>query len=81
MYDCAKDTRQTAVLEMGQCGQQTVGFFHCHRDHVDWVFVDHASYHRAGEPTPAAAWRVRGLGTDRRDHGSGLLALGLWGCA
>ena len=25
-----------------------MGFFHQHSDHVDWVFVDHPSYHRAG---------------------------------
>lgn len=31
-------------------GQQEVGFFHEYRTGVDWVFVDHPSYHRPGNP-------------------------------
>lgn len=31
-------------------GVQEVGFFHEYRDGVDWVFVDHLSYHRPGTP-------------------------------
>lgn len=31
-------------------GVQEVGFFHEYRDGVDWVFVDHPSYHRPGNP-------------------------------
>ncbi|KAI3704836.1 hypothetical protein L1987_75065 [Smallanthus sonchifolius] len=31
-------------------GVQEVGFFHEYRKGVDWVFVDHPSYHRPGNP-------------------------------
>ncbi|PKA47265.1 Starch synthase 1, chloroplastic/amyloplastic [Apostasia shenzhenica] len=31
-------------------GQQEVGFFHEYRAGVDWVFVDHPSFHRPGNP-------------------------------
>ncbi|GMH29625.1 hypothetical protein Nepgr_031468 [Nepenthes gracilis] len=31
-------------------GKQEVAFFHEYRDGVDWVFVDHPSYHRPGNP-------------------------------
>ncbi|XP_065878675.1 soluble starch synthase 1, chloroplastic/amyloplastic [Euphorbia lathyris] len=31
-------------------GEQEVGFFHEYREGVDWVFVDHPSYHRPGNP-------------------------------
>lgn len=31
-------------------GAQEVAFFHEYRDGVDWVFVDHPSYHRPGNP-------------------------------
>ncbi|KAK4571186.1 hypothetical protein RGQ29_029847 [Quercus rubra] len=31
-------------------GVQEVGFFHEYKDGVDWVFVDHPSYHRPGNP-------------------------------
>ncbi|WCJ28942.1 Starch synthase 1 chloroplastic/amyloplastic [Euphorbia peplus] len=30
--------------------EQEVGFFHEYREGVDWVFVDHPSYHRPGNP-------------------------------
>ncbi|GAB2265064.1 Pentafunctional AROM polypeptide [Dionaea muscipula] len=35
-----------------QCfgGEQEVSFFHEYRAGVDWVFVDHPSYHRPGNP-------------------------------
>ena len=45
-----------AELTLGNCGPQTAGFFHLHRDHVDWVFVDNPVYHRPGaDPLPFAA--------------------------
>ncbi|CAE6118156.1 unnamed protein product [Arabidopsis arenosa] len=31
-------------------GSQEVSFYHEYRDGVDWVFVDHKSYHRPGNP-------------------------------
>ncbi|KAG8663160.1 soluble starch synthase 1, chloroplastic/amyloplastic isoform X1 [Manihot esculenta] len=31
-------------------GAQDVSFFHEYREGVDWVFVDHPSYHRPGNP-------------------------------
>ncbi|KAK9291369.1 hypothetical protein L1049_019315 [Liquidambar formosana] len=31
-------------------GMQSVAFFHEYREGVDWVFVDHPSYHRPGNP-------------------------------
>ncbi|GKU89083.1 hypothetical protein SLEP1_g3272 [Rubroshorea leprosula] len=31
-------------------GAQEVSFFHEYRDGVDWVFIDHPSYHRPGNP-------------------------------
>ncbi|XP_074570872.1 soluble starch synthase 1, chloroplastic/amyloplastic [Curcuma longa] len=31
-------------------GEHEISFFHEYREGVDWVFVDHASYHRAGNP-------------------------------
>ena len=41
-----------------------VGFQHCHRDGVDWVFVTHPSYVRPGEHeapvTPGAAGSLPG---------------------
>ncbi|KFK27706.1 hypothetical protein AALP_AA8G418500 [Arabis alpina] len=35
-----------------QCfgGSQEVSFYHEYRDGVDWVFIDHQSYHRPGNP-------------------------------
>ena len=32
-----------------------MGFYHLHKDGVDWVFVDHISYHREGTPYGNAA--------------------------
>ncbi|KAK8968109.1 hypothetical protein KSP40_PGU014736 [Platanthera guangdongensis] len=42
----------TGVRIKAHCfgGQQEVGFFHEYRAGVDWVFVDHPSYHRPGNP-------------------------------
>ena len=48
LYEPAKQLDTLATLDMGQAGQQQVGYFHVHRDDVDWVFVDHACYHRPG---------------------------------
>ena len=48
LYEGALDTGLRVSLALGACGPQEVGFFHQHSDHVDWVFVDHPSYHRAG---------------------------------
>jgi len=31
-------------------GTHEVGYFHCYRDGVDYCFVDHTTYHRAGNP-------------------------------
>ncbi|XP_011044647.1 PREDICTED: starch synthase 1, chloroplastic/amyloplastic isoform X1 [Populus euphratica] len=31
-------------------GEQEVAFFHEYREGVDWVFLDHPSYHRPGNP-------------------------------
>ncbi|XP_022763763.1 starch synthase 1, chloroplastic/amyloplastic-like isoform X3 [Durio zibethinus] len=31
-------------------GEQEIAFFHEYREGVDWVFVDHPSYHRPGNP-------------------------------
>lgn len=38
------------TLDLLQGGRHTVTYHHCHRDHVDWVFVDHMCYHRPGNP-------------------------------
>lgn len=48
LYAGAFDTGCRVSLDMGACGIQEVAFFHQHSDGVDWVFVDHPSYHRAG---------------------------------
>lgn len=50
LYEGALDTGCRVSLDMGACGLQEVGFFHQHSDGVDWIFVDHPSYHRAGVP-------------------------------
>ena len=54
LYAGAFDTGCRVPLDMGACGQQEVAFFHQHSDGVDWVFVDHPSYHRAGAAKPLA---------------------------
>ena len=48
LFAAAEDLGQKAWVDMGACGWQEVGFFHLHRDGVDWVFVDHPSYQRPG---------------------------------
>jgi hypothetical protein len=49
LYAGALDTGARIDLDLGACGVQQVGYFHQHSDHVDWVFVDHPSYHRPGK--------------------------------
>lgn len=49
LYDVAGDLQQPVTLAMGACGEVTVNFFHAHLQGVDWVFVDHPSFHRPGE--------------------------------
>ena len=56
LYDSAEDLGVTVTLDMGACGYQDVKYFHQHSNDVDWVFVDHPSYHRAGE-SPTACQR------------------------
>ncbi len=48
LFALAEDLGQKVWLDMGSCGWQEVGYFHLHRDGVDWVFVDHPSYQRQG---------------------------------
>ncbi|KAI4337976.1 hypothetical protein L6164_016335 [Bauhinia variegata] len=48
-FACAVDLNcPTKLFCFG--GVQEVGFFHEYRKGVDWVFVDHPSYHRPGNP-------------------------------
>ncbi|KAG2439232.1 hypothetical protein HXX76_004594 [Chlamydomonas incerta] len=44
-----------AAKGAGGGGVHEVGFHHLHQDGVDWVFVDHISYHREGTPYGNAA--------------------------
>jgi len=57
VYANAVDTGVSATLNLGTCGPQQVRFFHqrSEDDGVDWVFVDHSSYHRPGNPYGDAA--------------------------
>ena len=48
LYDSAKLLDVKAQLDLGDCGIQEVTFYHEHRGNVDFVFVDHPVYHRAG---------------------------------
>lgn len=48
LYDSAKLLDVKAQLDLGDCGAQEVTFYHEHRGSVDFVFVDHPVYHRAG---------------------------------
>ncbi|KAK9834131.1 hypothetical protein WJX81_000869 [Elliptochloris bilobata] len=50
LYEDAVDTGVRAELALGGCGPQTAGFFHLHRNLVDWVFVDNPVFHRPGNP-------------------------------
>ena len=52
------DTGVRAELALGNCGPQTAGFFHLHRDHVDWVFVDNPVFHRPGASLLLSAARA-----------------------
>ncbi|CAA0824690.1 Starch synthase 1- chloroplastic/amyloplastic [Striga hermonthica] len=48
-FSNAVDTeRRSKIYCFG--GMQEVGFYHEYRAGVDWVFVDHPSYHRPGTP-------------------------------
>ncbi|KAL3714317.1 hypothetical protein ACJRO7_006273 [Eucalyptus globulus] len=51
------DERYAGAVDLGHCvkvhcfgGVQEVSFFHEYRKGVDWVFVDHPSYQRPGNP-------------------------------
>lgn len=57
VYADARDTGVKATLTLGNCGPQEVKFFHqrSDEDNVDWIFVDHPSYHRPGNPYGDAA--------------------------
>ncbi|KAK9204555.1 hypothetical protein WN943_014817 [Citrus x changshan-huyou] len=53
----AADENFTLAKDLGCCmkiccfgGEQEIAFFHEYREGVDWVFVDHPSYHRPGNP-------------------------------
>ena len=49
LYDCAEPLSAKVTLDLGDCGQQEVSFYHVHRQGVDWCFVDHVVYQRKGE--------------------------------
>jgi starch synthase len=49
-YAEAKDTGCTCTFNLGTCGDITAGFYHQHKDNVDFVFVDHPCFHRSGGP-------------------------------
>ena len=57
LYDSAKLLDVKAQLDLGECGVQEVTFYHEHRSSVDFVFVDHPVYHRAGAPLESAPSR------------------------
>ena len=67
LFALAEDLGQKVWVDMGACGWQEVGFFHLHRDGVDWVFVDHPSYQRPG------ALRCGVCRPAWPDHGQGLI--------
>ncbi|XP_051138174.1 soluble starch synthase 1, chloroplastic/amyloplastic isoform X2 [Andrographis paniculata] len=48
-FDNAVELEQRAQIYCFD-GVQEVGYFHEYRGGVDWIFVDHPSYHRAGTP-------------------------------
>jgi len=50
LYNPAQLLETRATLDLGECGQQEVGFYHLHQNSVDFVFVDHPCYQRAGNP-------------------------------
>lgn len=46
-YAGLSDLHRPTALDLGvKGGMHTVGFFHKHEHGVDWVFVDHMSFHR-----------------------------------
>ncbi|KAL6127586.1 hypothetical protein ACLB2K_070950 [Fragaria x ananassa] len=47
-FSGAVDVGHTNVICFG--GEHEVAFFHEYREGVDWVFVDHPSFHRPGNP-------------------------------
>ncbi|KAM5557598.1 soluble starch synthase 1, chloroplastic/amyloplastic [Rosa sericea] len=47
-FSGAIDVGHANVICFG--GEQEVAFFHEYREGVDWVFVDHPSFHRPGNP-------------------------------
>lgn len=49
LYDSAEPLDAKVTLDLGDCGQQEVSFYHVHRHGVDWCFVDHVVYQRKGE--------------------------------
>lgn len=49
LYEPCKLLDVRAKLDMGACGQQEVGYYHLHKGGVDWIFVDHPCYQRAGK--------------------------------
>jgi len=49
-YASLEDTGSRVTFNLGICGDQSVGYFHQHIDNVDFVFVDHPCFHRAGNP-------------------------------
>lgn len=51
LYDDAQETTCKVNIDMGYvCGRHEVGYFHLRKDNVDWVFVDHPVFQRAGSP-------------------------------
>lgn len=72
LYEGAFDTGCRVSLDMGACGLQEVAFFHQHSDNVDWVFVDHPSYHRPGVPLLPACESVPSCG-ERKDVPAGVI--------
>eukprot|EP00891_Asterochloris_glomerata_P008981 jgi/Astpho2/8981/fgenesh1_pm.00133_%23_25_t len=50
LYDSAEPLDAKVALDLGDCGQQEVSFYHVHRHGVDWCFVDHVVYQRKGNP-------------------------------
>ena len=49
LYDAAQPMGSKASLDLGNAGVHEVEYYHLHKDNVDWVFVDHAVYHRKGK--------------------------------
>lgn len=47
-YEGATDTGSRSSLDLYGAGFHEVGYYHQHKDKVDWVFVDHPVFQRAG---------------------------------